>query len=75
MLVVYMLVLFVVNLCPKGVQLHQEGMCWSQWSLLAHLHYRVGLYHLTIACVNTIVLVAMCRRRQNCVFNGLVAGL
>ena len=45
-----MLVMFVVNLCPKAVQLDQEYMCWSQcllteqWCLLAHLHYMVGLY-------------------------------
>ena len=48
------LVMFVVNLCPKADQPHQKGMCWShcsmteQWCLLAHLRYMVGLYHLTI---------------------------
>ena len=82
--VVLVMLMFVVNLCPKADQPHQphqEDRCWSQcllteqWCLLAHLHYKVDLYHLIIHRVNTIVLVAMCRRCQNCVFNGLGAGL
>ena len=76
--VVLVMLMFVVNLCPKADQPHQEDRCWSQcllteqWCLLAHLHFKVDLYRLTIRlcqhhCLGCYV--------QNCVFNGLGAGL